>query len=121
MSMATIEQIRAALVRGNDGVGRPYPSEARRAVLALVERREREGIGLTRTAAELGMSATTLRNWQRQRLAPPRTPAAGFCEVEILAAPTTTPASALVVHGPAGLRIEGATIADIAELIRSLR
>src|SRR5512141_2211885 len=120
MSKATIEQIRAALVRNNEGIGRPYPAEARRAALALVARREREGIGLARTAAEIGMSATTLRKWQRQSSEQPRMPAADFCEVEILAAHAAATAPALVIHGPAGLRIEGATIADIAELVRRL-
>jgi hypothetical protein len=38
--------------------------------------------------------------------------------VEIIA--PHAPTSALVVHGPAGLRIEGATIADVAELVRRL-
>ncbi len=71
-------------------------------------------MGLERFAAELGMSATTLRKWKRDAGA--GTPA--FCEVEVVA---PRPAgSTLVVYGPSGLRIEGATMADIAELIRRL-
>jgi transposase-like protein len=84
-------------------------------VLAYVERRRRAGIALDAVAAELGLAATTLRNWRRNAMGAAR-PA--FCEVEIV--PPSVPPSALVVHGPAGLRIEGATIADIAELVRRL-
>jgi len=111
----TIDEIRTALVRSNEGVGRPYPVHLRAAVLAHAERQRRAGVGLEAFAAEIGLSATTLRKWKREAAAVAQ-PA--FCEVEIVA--PSAPASALVVRGPAGLRIEGATIADVAELVRRL-
>jgi|SRR6185437_3507647 len=111
----TIDEIRTALVRSNEGVGRPYPAHLRAAVLAHAERRRRAGMGLEAFAAELGLSATTLRKWKREAATVVQ-PA--FCAVEIVT--PSAPASALVVHGPAGLRIDGATIADIAELVRRL-
>jgi transposase len=114
----TIEGIRAALVRSGEGVGRPYPVHIRRAVLAHVERRKRAGVGLVTCAAELGVSPTTLNKWKRGAPAGADAEPAAFCEVEIIA--PRPPASTLVVHGPAGLRIEGATVADIAELVRRL-
>jgi transposase len=111
----TIDEIRTALVRSNEGLGRPYPAHLRAQVLAHVERRRRAGIALEAVATELGVAATTLRKWQRTATstAPP-----AFCEVEIVA--PSAPPSALVVHGPAGLRIEGATLTEIAELVRRL-
>jgi hypothetical protein len=111
----TIDDIRTALVRRNEGVGRPYPARVRTQVLAHVEQRRRAGIALEAVAAELSLSATTLRKWERNAAGPAHS---AFCEVEIV--PPSAPPSALVVHGPAGLRIEGATVADIAELIRRL-
>jgi transposase len=111
----TIDEIRTALVRSNEGVGRPYPAHLRTQVLAHVERRSRAGIALESIAAEVGLSATTLRKWKRNAAGTAR-PA--FCEVEIVS--PSAPPSALVVHGPAGLRIEGATIAEVAELVRRL-
>lgn len=111
----TIDEIRTALVRSNDGVGRPYPAGLRVQVLAHVERRRRAGIALEAIAAELGLAATTLRNWKRNAAG---TAHPAFCEVEIV--PPSAPPSALIVHGPAGLRIEGATVAEIAELVRRL-
>lgn len=114
----TIDDIRTALVRSNEGAGRPYPARLRTQVLAHVEQRRRAGIALGAVAAELGLAATTLRQWKRSAAgaAPP-----AFYEVEVVApaAPPSAP-SALVVHGPAGLRVEGATIAEIAELVRRL-
>jgi transposase-like protein len=111
----TIDEIRTALVRSDEGVGRPYPAHLRAAVLAHAEQRRRAGVSLEAFAAEIGLATTTLRKWMRNALAAAH-PA--FCEVEIVPAPA--PPSALVVHGPAGLRIEGATIADVAELVRRL-
>jgi transposase len=111
----TIDDIRTALVRSNEGVGRPYPARLRTQVLAHVEQRRRAGIALQAVAAELGLSATTLRKWKRHAAG---TAHSVFCEVEVVG--STAPPSAIVVHGPAGLRIEGATVADIAELVRRL-
>lgn len=118
MTKATIEDIRTALVRSNEGVGRPYPARLRRAVLALAEQQKRAGVSLGSFAAEVGVSATTLRKWKRDAKGGGGAATSAFCEVEIVAA--RTPASALVVYGPSGLRIEGATIADVAELVRRL-
>jgi transposase-like protein len=119
MTKMTVEEIRAALVRGKVGLGRPYPETAREAVKELVAQRRREGAGLSSVARELGVSATTLRKWVRKDRAPsaPRTKTK-FREVEVVPAPPASPT--LIVHGPAGLRIEGVTIADVAELVRRL-
>ena len=111
----TIDEIRTALVRSDEDVGRPYPSHLRAQVLAHVERRRRAGIALEAIAAELGLAATTLRHWKRNAAS---TAQPAFCEVEVVS--PSAPPSTLIVHGPAGLRIEGATLADIAELIRRL-
>lgn len=116
MRKTIIEEIRTALVRSNEGAGRPYPARVRAAVLEHAEQRKRAGVRLEDFADEIGLSATTLRKWTRE--AADRSPA-GFCEVQIVERPTPA-ASALVVHGPAGLRIEGATIGDIVELVRRL-
>ena len=70
----TIEEVRTALVRSKEGVGRPYPEHIRGAVLARAERQRRAGIGLGSFAAEVGVSATTLRKWRRERGAAARSP-----------------------------------------------
>jgi transposase len=118
MTKTTIEEVRTALVRCKEGVGRPYPEHVRSTVLVLAERQRRAGVGLASFAAEVGMSATTLRKWKRAAEVGAGAVPAAFCEVEIVA--PRPPTSTLVVHGPSGLRIEGATITDIAELVRRL-
>ncbi|APR87935.1 hypothetical protein A7982_13284 [Minicystis rosea] len=81
MMAKTIEEIRAALVRSNVGFGRPYPQATRQAVIELVAQRRREGVGLSRVAKELGVSATTLRKWgQKDRAASARRAQAKFRE-----------------------------------------
>jgi hypothetical protein len=112
MTKTTIEDIRTALVRSNEGAGRPYPPHVREAVLAFAEQRKQAGVGLDSVAKEVGMSAGTLRKWKRDA------GASTFYEVQVVA--SGPPSSTLVVHGPSGLRIEGATVADIAELVRRL-
>ena len=114
----TIEEVRAALVRSKEGLGRPYPEHIRSTVLALAERQRRAGVGLGSFAAEVGVSATTLRKWRRDAGSGAGVAPAAFCEVEFVAPGPS--ASTLVIHGPSGLRIEGATITDLAELVRRL-
>ncbi|MFO0757009.1 MAG: hypothetical protein U0359_24185 [Byssovorax sp.] len=110
----TIDEIRTALVRRSGGAGRPYPTHLRTAVLAHAEQRKLAGLSPGAIATELGVSAATLRKWQHDAVVAP----SAFYEVELVT--PSAPASGLVVHGPAGLRIEGATIAHIVELVRRL-
>jgi hypothetical protein len=119
MTKTTIEGIRAALVRGKQGAGRPYAEASRREALALLERRQREGVGVAGVAAEIGLSATTLRKWQRGHVSASAT-TSPFREVEIVADATALALRTVVVHGPRGLRIEGLTVTEIAELVRRL-
>jgi len=114
MSEWTISEIRAALTRGDVGLGRPYPEAARAAALAWAERRQREGLGWVPIASELGVSPTTLRKWRAQRVAP----SSSFCPVEFVQPPSSL--RGLVVHAPGGLRIEGLGVAEVAELVRRL-
>lgn len=117
MMKTTFEEVRAALVRSTGDVGRPYPEAARRAVVELVERQRAGGMELGRIATGLGVSATTLRKWMRVHGAS-RAASSRFREVELVA--TAAVPSGLVIYGPCGLRIEGATVADVAELVRRL-
>ena len=114
MSEWTITTIRAALVRGDGGLGRPYPEAARAAAVQWAERRQREGLGLHRIASELGISPTTLRKWRQPHGGLP----SAFLPVQLVA--PASPASAFVVHAPSGIRIEGLTLAELTELVRRL-
>jgi transposase-like protein len=114
MSEWTIAEIRAALVRTDIGLGRPYPEAARTAAVDWAERRQREGHGWVSIASELGVSPTTLRKWQQER----RGTSSSFCPVKIVEPASST--RGIVVHAPGELRIEGLSVAELAELVRRL-
>ena len=94
-----------------------YPIALRTPALRFVRARLAGGSSLTAAAAELGLGVDTVRRWQaggRGR----RLRRARVRPVVIVSAPPTAPA--LVVHGPAGLRVEGLDVVALAELLRRL-
>lgn len=109
-------RLREALATAErSGAGRPYPESLRAAAMAYRREREREGAGLREVAAELGVSSVSLERWSRKN------PGAkmSFRAIEVVGE-SVRPASGLVVHGPRGLRIEGLTVAQLAELVARL-
>jgi transposase-like protein len=114
MSERTIAEIRTALVRRDGSSGRSYPEAARTAALDWAERQRRKGIRLVPIASELGISATTLRKWQQQK----RATSSSYCPVQIVEPSSSQ--RGLVVHALGGLRIEGLSIPELAELVRRL-
>jgi hypothetical protein len=114
MSEWTITTLRAALVRSRGVFGRPYPAMARAAALEWAERRQREGADLQSIASELGVSPTTLRKWRE----PQSRPSDAFCSVQLV--PAAGSSSPVVVHARSGIRIEGLSLAELAEFVRRL-
>jgi hypothetical protein len=107
--------IRAEIDRlPNRGRGRRYPNVLRKRVLSYIQSRQRQGASPEQISAELGLVLSTLQRWQKQT-----SPAAEFERIEIVGEPIAP--SGLVVHGPAGLRIEGLDLAGVAELVRRLQ
>ena len=110
------ERLRGALATAERaGAGRPYPETLRAAAIDYRREREREGAALSEVAGELGVSAISLERWSRRR----RERETSFRAIELVGEPVRR-ASAVVVHGPRGLRIEGLTVSEIAELIERL-
>lgn len=87
--------------------GRRYVARERARAVEYARGRLGDGAPLKGIARELGISVSTLERWMR---------VCAFVPVEVPTAPTR----AFVVHGPAGLRIEGLALADLAELVRRL-
>jgi hypothetical protein len=92
-----------------------YSAGTKAVVLAYARRRIGTGASVTAVSSEIGLSAVTLARWQRE----PRSGSGGFVPVEvgIQAAPGR---GEVVVHGPRGLRVEGADVRFVAELIVAL-
>lgn len=109
-----LTSLRAELTRiERRGRGRAYPTALRNRVATYMEARRAEGASVPIIGAELGMCVSTLLRWTKAR---PST--AAFERVLVVA--DRAPPSALVVHGPCGLRIEGLDLAAVAELVRRL-
>lgn len=111
-----VRQLREALETAErTGAGRPYPPALRRAVVMHHREREREGASVRQVAEELGVSGASLVRWSRTE----QEGSHGFRAIELVAEPVRR-ASGAVVHGPCGLRVEGLTVAEIAELLERL-
>ena len=119
------EQLREALATvERKGAGRPYPVSLRQAAMEYCHQREQQGANINGIALELGVSTTSLMRWSRKAAKS----AEGFRAVELVVEPeshvaVSKPArlaAGVSVHGPRGLRVEGLTIAELAELIDRL-
>ena len=111
------ERLRGALATAERaGAGRPYPEVLRVAAVEYRQDREREGAALREVAGELGVSAISLERWSR-RSAERET---SFRAIELVGEPMRRASAVVVVHGPRGLRIEGLTVVEIAELVERL-
>ena len=92
-----------------------YSAETKAIALAYARRRIAEGASVTAVSSEIGLSAVTLARWLRGS----RSRSGKFLSVEvgIEAAPVR---GEVVVHGPRGVRVEGADARFVAELIVAL-
>lgn len=110
------EELREALAKADrSGAGSPYPEELRRAAVEYRRLREDEGAGVAEVAAELGVSGVSLARWSSKR----ERSESRFRAIEVVAEPLGR-ATAAVVYGPRGLRVEGLSVAEVAELIARL-
>lgn len=103
---------------GPRGRGRAYPKGLLEKVLTYTVARRRQGAKLVEVAAELGLSDQTLSRWLGEKRSSTKF-------VQVVAAPAASVAvskpvtpSAIVVHAPRGLRIEGLDVEAVAELVR---
>jgi transposase len=106
------------------GAGKPFPTELRKAVVAYAAQGLVEGESIDASARALGISAMSIKRWTK-RLGQHRLACgAEMRRVEIVAEhqqrPPVDASSEIVVHTPHGLRIEGLSLAAVAQLVRTL-
>jgi transposase-like protein len=105
----------------------PFSPELRRRVVAFIHERRSDGAADHQIVAQLGLSQQTLHRWagprpQRNQRRPAR---GGLVPVAISrAVPSASPqvavASAMIVAGPAQMRVAGLTLDELVELWRKL-
>jgi transposase len=101
---------------GPRGRGRPYPRGLLEKLLSYTVARRRQGLKIEEVGAEIGMSWRTLQRWLGEKRSKAR-----FERVQVVTpTPATAAASAIVVHGPRGVRIEGLDVDGVAALVRRL-
>ena len=100
--------------RGEQGPRNRYPAVLRSEAVAFLQARVAQGVKEGQVAEELGVDARTLRGWAGQATEPK----AMFRRVEMVA---ESKQASVVVYGPAGIRIEGLSVAELVEVMRGLR
>ena len=105
----------------------PYSAELRRRVVAIIGKQRRDGVADHEIAAQVGLSQQTLRRWagprplrnQRRRRRGVLVPV----EVRRAQPPLSAPvamSTAMIVAGPAQMRVAGLTLDELVELWRRL-
>ncbi|MEZ4311922.1 MAG: helix-turn-helix domain-containing protein [Polyangiaceae bacterium] len=87
--------------------GLRYDARERARAVEYARRRLGQGTSKRAIAGELGIAAPTLERWMA---------VSAFVPVELV----EPSRGSVVVHGPAGLRVEGLSLVEIAELWRRL-
>lgn len=110
------EELAEALERSRDTRGRVRPRrDLKRRVAEYAVAQLERGEPMGRLARLLGLGEMTLRRWLARFAEQPGS------IVPVQVAPDVRPeVSSLVVHGPSGIRVEGMTVAEVAELVQRL-
>lgn len=119
--------------RAQAGTRGRFTDAMRTEALALLRALVAQGATQEEVGTRLGMSSWTLSRWhQRERQGLPLAAAAAapqegasepggvFRAVQVRSEPALRSSTGLTVHGPAGLRVEGLGVADVAALLRAL-
>lgn len=109
--------LKRELSRRERGRGKRYPAELQRRVVLWARRRRAEGATWPTVAEELGLGLDTVRRWC---LAEPKAeaPTRALVPVRVVARPSlATPATRVSLSG---WRVDGLTVAEAAELLRTL-
>jgi transposase-like protein len=105
----------------NRGGKRVFDSAAKDAATALARARQSHGHSVASTARLIGLHPVVLASWMRR--APTPAPFAPLVvrEPKDARSERSTPREIVATHGASGLRIEGLSVAQLAELLRGLR
>jgi transposase len=101
------------------GSERRFPSELRAALMGHAEARRAEGASLRAIGAELGVSDRTLWYWLRKGCEKRPKAASKLLPVRVVEV-SSRQRTAVLLHGPGGVWVEGLDVPALAELLRRL-
>ena len=108
---AAIGRHQSQRVRGNIR----FPVNVRRDALVYARQRRAAGSTLNRIASDLGVATNTLQRWLKLD------PGKKFRRVSVRGTrPAGVTKASLVLHGPAGVRVEGLDPQSVAAILRAL-
>ena len=96
-------------IDGGRSAGGHVPSDVRAEVVATTERAHDDGASYTALADALGIKLQTLSRWRETR------PTAKLVAVRV-----PLHAAGFTVHAPHGIRVDGLSLDDVAELLKRL-
>ena len=103
------------LKRHQAGVGKRYPTEVKRRVVAWAAVRREHGAGWAALGRELGLKLETVRRWCMSDAG--QSGARALVRVEVK---PEVEQQHFAVVSPMGFRVEGLSLSDVAELMRAL-
>jgi transposase-like protein len=108
-------KLRVDIVRCGTSHGRRYPAGLREQILAFIDHAKSAGMAVSESCRRLGISSKQLSNW-RAAIRAGETQAL----VPVQIAEQRDPRGSLAVVAPSGFRVEGASLAQVIELMRAL-
>jgi transposase len=100
------------------GRGGRTPRALQAVVVKFSEDRHKAGASIKAISNEIGISVHTLSYWRSVHR---RLPGATLAKVKVVRATERPDRPEITVHGPRGLRIEGLSLPQLAELIARLQ
>lgn len=110
--------LKKELSRHERGRGKRYSPEMKQQVVAWAQRWRAQGASWAAIADELGLGLDTVRRWCLAA-AKSASPSRAMVPVRVVAEPAAPQPATLV--SLSGWRIDGLTVAEAAEMLRSLR
>lgn len=114
--MREVAVLKRELARGERGRGKRFPSDIRGRTVEWAREQRQLGRSWVQIARELGVGLDTVRRWCTEKKAAPT--GRSLLPVRVVQQPAES--KHLVVVSPAGFRVEGVTLAEVATLLRAL-
>ena len=115
MSDQEVEELRALILSERGKKKGPFPKALRARLNGFLKGKWQQGASLKRVGEQLGLSGPTVQYW-RARWGEQDKKGAKLRRVEVTSEKVPAPKKSVTVHGPAGTRVDGLSLDDVATL-----